>query len=429
MTPSAAYFERPIPIALVLGSFLLGVVPLALLQLVPNNLGFVPHLALVSVVGLGTTHFFLTLAIYFSGAHLRYFASSASRALTYFGLPVAIFALLAWIGASDVRARHPSELAFFFAVLRLFDFVHVGRQSFGVLQLWKRPVRAELPSWSRSAENMFFVGAALMQWQTFWSGGSFVGKLESWLPAAVLASLFVAIGSSYVKPALRGQPGARLALVYFVVQAVCSAAAIYRTWLYLTALAVHYLEYHVIMYPRCFAPQADARRSSDWLRGRAVLFYALLAPLVLLFEFRNSFQPGSAALGYLIHIFDGIFLAHYVLDAFLWKFHTPFYRDTLGPLYFAPAEDQPARSRKAGWLLGGAGFAAIVGFAIWSPSAHRLTDPIDVANHVRWGLELAQRGDLAAAEEHVNQALQRDPNDASAKSALEWIKTQARSDR
>jgi hypothetical protein len=424
---NATYFERPIPVALVLGAFVLGVVPLAVLQLVPNDLGFVPHLALLSAVGLGTTHFFLTLAIYFSGAHLRYFVSSGSRILIYFGLPVLIFALLAWIGGSDVRVRYPAEVGFFFAVVRLFDFVHVGRQSFGVLQLWKRPLHAELPSWSRSAENMFFVGAALMQWQTFWSGGNFAtDQLETWLPAATLAALFVAVSGSYLRPALRDRPGARLALAYFLVQAICSAAAVYRTWLYLTALAVHYLEYHVIMYPRCFAPDPEARRRSDWLRGRAPLFYALLAPLVILFELRNSFQPGSIALGYLIHIFDGIFLAHYVLDAFLWRFGNPFYRDTLGPLYFAPVAPAAPRPRRAVWALAAVGLVALLAFAAWSRGASRLTDPIHAQNHLRWGVELAQRGERAAAERHLNEALRRAPHDANARNALDWLKTRSK---
>ncbi|HKU38304.1 MAG TPA: hypothetical protein VJR89_09155, partial [Polyangiales bacterium] len=350
-----------------------------------------------------------------------YFTSSLRRIFIYFGLPLAIFGLLAWIGASDVRARHPAEVAYFFALVRLFDFVHVGRQSFGVLQLWKRPLREALPSWSRSAENMFFVGAALMQWQTFWSGGNFAAdKLESVVPAVVLFGLFVAISGSYLRPVLQGKSSAALVLGYFLVQAACSGAAIWRTWLYLTALAVHFLEYHVIMYPRCFAP---GEQRSDWLRGRAWLFYGLLGPLVILFELRNGFQPSSIALGFLIHVFDGIFLAHYVLDAFLWRFGNPFYRDTLGPLYFAA---QPTAARPRAWGLAAAavGGLAFVGVLWWSQDA--LTGPIHAQNHLRWGLELAERGDLAAAEQHLSEALKADPSAATARSALEWVRERER---
>jgi hypothetical protein len=441
---AVAYFERPVPLALILGVFTFGVVPLALLQLVPNFVGIVPHLMLLCAVGLGTSHFFLTLAVYLSPSHLQYFASTAQRAMIYFGLPALIFALLAWIASSDVRAVHPHELAYFFALVRLLDFFHVGRQSFGMLQRWKRRLR-DVPSWTRGAENVFFVGAAAMQWQTFWVGGSFPSdRIESLLPAAVLMALFVSVAFVYARQvAAGGGRPARLGLTYFVIQAICSAAAIYQTWLYLTVLAVHYLEYHVIMYPRCFgrveSPGAESKRGKwlAWLRTRPLVFYAFLAPLLLAFELRNSIQPGSRPLTFLIHIFDGIFIAHYVLDAFLWRFGNPFYRQLLGPLYFetAPASPSPdadattARPRHARWALGIATFALAIFVGVHSLSPRMRTleasviDPIAARNHLRWGLELAHRGDFAAARVHLMEAVNRDPSGTDARAALQWVRS------
>ena len=36
-----------------------------------------------------------------------------------------------------------------------------------------------------------------------------------------------------------------------------------------------------------------------------------------------------------IAVFDGIFVFHYFVEMFIWKFSEPYYRQTLGPLYFA----------------------------------------------------------------------------------------------
>jgi hypothetical protein len=448
---TAAYFERPIPIALVLGVFAVGVVPLAMLQLVPNFIGVVPYLMLLCAVGLGTSHFFLTLAIYLSRTHLAYFASSKLRVLVYFGLPLAIFALLGWIASSGIRDTFPREVAFLFAFIRLLDFFHVGRQSFGVLQLWKRSVR-DLPAWTRGAENTFFVGAAAMQWQTFWVGGQFPGdRIEGLLPAAGLAVLFVSLATVYARQAAAGGGRtAKLAFAYFVVQAICSAAAIYRTWLYLTVLAVHYLEYHVIMYPRCFTPEqqpsATTPQRRDWLawvRARPLVFYALLAPLLIAFELRNSIQPGSRPLAFLIHVFDGIFVVHYVMDAFLWRFGNPFYRQTLGPLYFGAVEsqpnatvfigagvDRPSSTRHQTWAWGAAALALIGLFVAHALSPRirvleaSVVDPIHAQNHLRWGIELAQRHDFSAAKQHLSEALKLNPANADARNAIQWVQAQ-----
>ena len=36
----------------------------------------------------------------------------------------------------------------------------------------------------------------------------------------------------------------------------------------------------------------------------------------------------------LVAVFDGIFVFHYFVEMFIWKFSEPHYRQTLGPLYF-----------------------------------------------------------------------------------------------
>ena len=99
-TPGSAYLERPIPSALVLSTFALGVVPLAAFQLWPNFWGPVPALTLFVAAGLGTSHFFLTLAVYLRADHRRHFTSSPLRVGIYVIAPLAILGLVAWIEGS-----------------------------------------------------------------------------------------------------------------------------------------------------------------------------------------------------------------------------------------------------------------------------------------------------------------------------------------
>jgi predicted membrane-bound spermidine synthase len=125
------------------------------------------------------------------------------------------------------------------------------------------------------------------------------------------------------------------------MQAVCAAAAVYETRLYLVALTLHYVEYHVIMVPRWFhAPLRPARRIdrlAGWLRGRALVFYGLLIAVVVVFELRNRVSADvGPSTAFFVHIFDGIFVLHYFIEAFVWKFGNPHYRAALAPLYFGP---------------------------------------------------------------------------------------------
>lgn len=430
----APYFERRLPIALILGSFALCAVPLAALQSVPNFVGFVPHLTLFVAVGLGTSHFFLTLSVYLNAEHRAYFASSHKRQLLYIGLPVAILFALAWIEAARLRESHAAAVTLFFAAVRFLDFLHVGRQSYGMLQLLKRPPEGHPTAhaaWLRPAENLLFVGLAVLQWLTFRAGGQWsADRTQSLLPALVLGALALAIASQHLLAVVRGRARAWVPALYFLVQAACSAAAAYRTSLYIAMLAVHYLEYHVIMYPRCFAARPPAG-NGDQARAtpaRPLVIYAALAIVVIAFELRNSFAADSFALRFLVHVFDGIFLLHYTLDAFLWRFGQPFYRALLAPLYFQPltAATRSEGSRRRGWLSAGAGLAALTALGFASGVGQRiqrdLIDPMHVDNHSRWGYELAQRGALTQAERHLREALRRDPDTDYAKQALRWLR-------
>jgi spermidine synthase len=338
-----SYFERPLPTALILGSFFAVFLPLVLLLQLQSTFAWLPYLLMIQAVGLGTTHFFITISIYFQSYNLDYFASTWRNRAIYFAVPALILLLFAWSEAAQLRTAQPKLAAYAFGGLRLLDFFHVGRQSAGMLQLFKRRLPDPPATWSRPLENVFFVGLALMQWQTFLLGGRFASdRLLAVVPAFALGALAAALAIAHLQAALRGAlPGRFVPLTYFAMQAVCAAAAVYETRLYLVALTLHYVEYHVIMMPRWFyTPLRPARaidRVSGWLRGRALLFYGALAAVVVLFELRTRVPTDIApTTAFFVHIFDGIFVLHYFIEAFIWKFGNPHYRAALAPLYFGP---------------------------------------------------------------------------------------------
>jgi hypothetical protein len=424
----AAYFERPLPIALTFAAFLLVAAPLVYLRCVPNDYGVLPYLLIAEAVGLGTSHFFITLAVYLQPRNLAYFASSWQRRCIYFGLPIAIFLAVALSEGLRTRERFPGFAFYFYAGVRFFDFFHVGRQSVGMLQLFKRPLGAELPRWTRRADNVFFVGVALLQWQTFLLGGEFQAqRLSMWLPALLLAVLFVALVAVYLEAVLAPETrkDAAIALAYFVVQAACAATAAYATWLYLTVLAVHYVEYHVIMAPRLVGPKAQP----SVLRGPWIL-YGALAALVVLFEARNYVVTDSLPLGFLVHLFDGIFLFHYVLDAFLWKFNNPYYRSVLTPLYFEP---KPQRALGRARFRPGLAFALCALGVLGTAAAlsgrpaglYAITlAPLYAEEHLRWAVSLVRAGDLPGAQHHLERASELAPADQRPKGLLAAVSQQ-----
>ena len=326
------YFERTWPRALIFGSFFAVTAPLIALRFWAPESALLSQLMVAQAVGLGTTHFFVTLAVYLRAANLRYFASSWAQRLRYFGLPLAILASVAFVEALPLRTAAPQLATAFYFAIRFADFFHVGRQHVGMLQIWKRG--AQLQDWTRSGENAFFVGMALLQWQTHFVGGQFAADQSyAILPACALLLLWLVLVAQYLPALARAQTrrSAGIALLYFSLQTLAAAAAVYQTALYLLSLSVHFVEYHVIMAPRSFssvdAGEARSKARSRWLQP--VLLYAGLVGVVLLFEQRNQVAATSLSTRALVHAFDGIFLLHYVLDAFLWKFRNPYYRQHL----------------------------------------------------------------------------------------------------
>jgi hypothetical protein len=332
-------------------------VPLAAAQVFISSLNVRTAAVATYAVLLGTTHFVVTLAVYLNSANLRYFASSARNVAIYFLAPVAIFGgffAIGFFGLHDPADASPAFLVYLFwftVLVRGADYFHVVRQSFGVFQLFKGQSRSGFPAWMRTADNFFFLSMAGLQLVTFvrgMRGGSF-----TFTPSPPAIILIVMAGTALAGVlvgfalAARNAPAPRAVWVpfaYFVCQATSASLPVWRTELYAVSLAMHYVEYHLIMFPRLFSfpvdPESRIDRASAWIRRHKGLFYAGLVVLGCLAA-RDIIWPAvsgvfgpTRALWLLFNVFNGVFVTHYFIEAFIWKFGNPYYRASLGPLYF-----------------------------------------------------------------------------------------------
>jgi hypothetical protein len=182
------------------------------------------------------------------------------------------------------------------------------------------------------------------------------------LPPGILQGAFVAL--AFVTAALGlisvtllirawkagGQPrGMGEALGYIGVQTAAALFAVVSFPLYFATLATHYVEYHVLMYPRCFKSKLDETSGIDrWFGGfrrHAVVFYGaivVVAGIVLVLRAASGSPTLTLPYRAVVSVFDGLFVFHYFVEMLIWRFSDPFFRKTLSSLYFTP------RPRQAG---------------------------------------------------------------------------------
>jgi hypothetical protein len=368
------FFQKRWPVALILAAFPALALPLAGLTVsATNNLLLWAYLWLF-----GMTHFVITLALYARSENLRYFASSWRNRLVFFLVPVALIVGFDVYHALRVGALFPGVGLVVLLAVRLADYNHFNRQSFGVLQLFKARTGVKPAPGAKRIENFYFLSLVGLLFVSFLAGGTcpllqpggpltvvaFADPVfEPTLPLAVTQYAFAALGAAAfglfacvlvnLWRAARGRNGFGAALAYLLAQtAAALMAAVYFPF-YLAALAVHYVEYHVLMAPRCLRAKLDPASRLDRAYGavqsRPVLFYLLVigvAALVTLCAVAGMGMMGSSPaaagepVGYLalIAVFDGLFLFHYFVEMFVWRFSDPHFRRELGGLYFAPTK-------------------------------------------------------------------------------------------
>jgi uncharacterized membrane protein len=375
--PAQAYFERPGPAALILGSFFALTLPMAAVELLQLD----ARITWLYIWLFGMTHFVITLTIYCQSANLKHFLSSRRTVITFLVVPALIFITFDLIHALRISAVWPLAALVFFGAVRLFDFFHLNRQTFGVLQMFKGRTKVKYPAALRAWENRLAYASTALLMTTFASGGvcpllqaggalslADVTPLAGGMIAAsitvmqcVWIALALAVVGTFAKIAslhqsiVRANPGRNChnAFAYIALQAASAAMAAFYFPLYIAALAMHYVEYHVLMMPRCLNAKLDEQsavdRAYDKLRRHAWVFYGVIVVLAGIVS-AGAFVGMNAAMGtpisdfsspipalMMIAIFDGIFVFHYFVEMYIWKFSDPHFRAMLNGLYFSPA--------------------------------------------------------------------------------------------
>jgi hypothetical protein len=352
-------FQHSTPIRLILGSFFILTIPLCLLAAWDDRWSSRWSPGTIYLGALGMTHFLITFAVYFQAANRRHFGSNRADRVLFFLVPPVLFLAFALYYALGVAAVWPTFHLVLLGAIRLADFHHFTRQSYGVLQLFQRRTGCRFPDWMARAESHYFNGLALLLFVTFLTRGRF--RPESTTGPVVLAlvlGLLAWVFLGYLWAWRRAHSGARaglpVALAYLLLQSGSAALAAFSTSLYAFSLAMHYVEYHVLMAPRCFAVPLDLSTRIDrlWARIRRhkVLFYLVLGVLAVpmarlawmgmgvLVHASEAASPLPYRL--LISIFDGMFVVHFLIESRIWRFHDPYFRSQLVPLYFGSV---PAR--------------------------------------------------------------------------------------
>lgn len=359
------FLQRPLPVGIILASFIVITVPLTLMTALGANRTATAVFFTAYHITFSITHFFLTAWLYFDPRNRQYFGSSWRTRLVYIAAPIALLIGVWAIGFFRVDPAYgdyaptsgSAAMAYAFLlafVVRALDYRHSTRQSFGVLQMIKVQPGARFPEWSKVVDRTFFTALFLLELQTYAAGGRFTPTPLMLASIAVTSGLFAAVLLGFYR-AWRVAPDRRVLrapLAYLVFQTAAACCVVWRFELYAISLAMHFTEYHVLMAPRCFerAPRAPGaprrifllRRS--WLVGYTVLI--LLALGYYLSEILDfaGIQTDSQLVWALSNMFNGIFLAHFFIESFVWRFSNPFYRAALGPVYFP----RPAPAQAAG---------------------------------------------------------------------------------
>lgn len=298
------------------------------------------------LIVLGLSHFFVTFTVYLHRDNRAYFASTARRRTMFYTIPAGILIGSALYMGLGLGSRLAGLTAAFFIAIRAFDFFHLNRQSFGVLQLFKGRSGGRFPGWVRRVGNAYFVSWAALLMATFLQPSRrFMATPVSLALIALITIFGLAILAGYARAWSRGAsaPDLVLPLVYGAAQTASVALGVVWIGFYAFSLAMHYVEYHVLMWPRWsrgrLAADALPDRLFARLRSQPILLYGILFMLgaVYLAFNRAGLEPRPQPVNLLVHVFDGLFLFHYFVEMHLWKFREPFFRESLVPLYMPRA--------------------------------------------------------------------------------------------
>jgi hypothetical protein len=359
-------FERKLPPRIILASFPLLTLPLVAFFLRTSDQWFVS----IYLWLFGVTHFVLTLSVYLQSGNLKYFKANARNIFLFFVAPLSILMGFYVTGVFQLNARFPVFAVVFGVIIRLLDFNHLNRQTYGVYQMFKARTGLRPQPAIKHFEQGYLACLTALLLTTFlaggvcpltpvrgWSGMGMVAKsVPAILPlgalqivfgaAGCMAIVFAAISVNLLIRAWKagGRPGGIAeALGYMGIQTAAALLAVVSFPLYFATLATHYVEYHVLMFPRCFHSQLDDNSSLDrWFGGlrrhRAVFYGTILLAAGIVMAFRTLSGAPTMPISYLavVSVFNGLFVFHYFVEMLIWRFSDPFFRGTLTSLYFTP---------------------------------------------------------------------------------------------
>ncbi len=324
-----------------IGSALLGVAYFFLLLFIPQHALLIT--AIVWVL-FAQTHFGSTWFIYFDKKNRDYFRQ---HALTYYGLPVLIFVVVMVLGYYNEVL-----LAILISTVSLY---HVTKQSLGILQLYRVRNKEFAPA-VRKTENatifawtLFFAGAGALRLPNFIH--MFVPifplvKLSVWTMLALAILGTVIVVWQYLKRERNSVPKTLFLLNAAIMYAPYLYAAVILVDIYqmeiatLTSLITHYMQYMGLVWlinRNKYGAETEYAKQNKFLHALSsnygYIIAAILGYALLMAYFRWGASTSSSAL--VSKTIPNIVLAltaiHFYIDAFIWKFRNPFYKETVTP--------------------------------------------------------------------------------------------------
>lgn len=310
-------------IQMAIAAFLFLTLPLIILKAFSGQEYFFPIVIEGAYFTLfGMSHFLLTYTIYLSKNNRNYFDYSLLNKWIYYYAPFFIFLFALFYYGLNLEKFLPEKIALIVLfMIRFANFYHVSRQSYGVLQLIKNQQGFTLHGNVRKIENATFIFLAIAQSTTSTLNhltSNFILKLLM----LVLVILYLNLIRIYLLDKTKLRSKNLSAIVYLSIQFLCGLLVVKNFVFYPLILAVHYLEYHLLFYPRLKRTLVQQNFLSKTSLFKIYFFLILLsAILVFLTKGINPlfFSKSTQKVSNSMHLFDGIFLIHFFLDAFIWR--------------------------------------------------------------------------------------------------------------
>lgn len=340
---SRPYLRESAPLWTILATFPLITLPLVFVQLSDMAASARTLIYDIYICLFGLTHFVLTFTVYLQADNLDHYRESTKNRFIYFHAPLAIFLFFPVFFGTGLATSYPLIAGLVLLLVRFANYRHLTRQAYGISRLLGRTYGVRTHRWHPLAEHALLSALTLLMFFTFLYGGEFTwDRMPVKVTAAISAVLGAIVAFGYGSAATHSErPNAVFApAAYFLLQTVSILLAVYRTELYVATLAMHYVEYHVLMIPRCFETQLKREQAPDRLfaalRANRFAFYGGLVTIAALFMIaRKATEVSGGPMTF--YMFDALFVFHYFIESYIWRFSVPHYKQTLGPLYFAKA--------------------------------------------------------------------------------------------